>query len=115
MVTVGVWPSANRHDGSETQADAARVATLMLMAVLALRAAVLRGGQCISVDGAALVVGDGVLPEAGDKVPADPRILQAHGLAAQEAMLTGESVPGYKTADAVPAEAALLSGGGHLG
>ncbi|TGD42431.1 hypothetical protein EEB11_14235 [Pseudotabrizicola sediminis] len=36
VVTVGVWRSANRHDGSQTQADAARVATLILMTVLSL-------------------------------------------------------------------------------
>jgi hypothetical protein len=34
MVTVGVWRSAKRHDGPVLQADAARIATLILMTVL---------------------------------------------------------------------------------
>lgn len=36
VVTVGVWRSAARHDGPASQADAARIATLVLMAVLSL-------------------------------------------------------------------------------
>jgi magnesium-transporting ATPase (P-type) len=64
-------------------------------------AAVLRGGQRHSVAGDTLVPGDIVLLEAGDKVPADLRVIQARGLQAQEAILTGESVPSEKLADAV--------------
>lgn len=88
----------------EGKAEAAMAA---IRGMLAPRAAVLRDGQRVSIDGAALVLGDVVLLEAGDKVPADLRILQAHGLAAQEAMLTGESVPVDKTTDPVPVDAAL--------
>jgi magnesium-transporting ATPase (P-type) len=62
-------------------------------AMLAPRAAVLRDGRRVTVDGADLVPGDIVLLEAGDKVPADLRVIEARGLAAQEAILTGESVP----------------------
>lgn len=36
LVTVGVWRSAMRHDGPAMQADAARIATLILMTVLSL-------------------------------------------------------------------------------
>ena len=61
--------------------------------ILALRAAVLRNGERHSVAGESLVPGDVVLLEAGDKVPADLRLLQTHGLQIQEAILTGESVP----------------------
>ena len=61
--------------------------------MLAPRAAVLRDGERVSVEGSSLVPGDVVLLEAGDKVPADLRLLEARGLAAQEAILTGESVP----------------------
>jgi magnesium-transporting ATPase (P-type) len=54
--------------------------------MLAPRAAVLRDGQRVTVDGANLVPGDVVLLESGDKVPADLQVLEAHGLAAQEAI-----------------------------
>jgi len=61
--------------------------------MLAPRASVLRDGQRQTVDGASLVAGDIVLLEAGDKVPADLRLLQALNLQLQEAILTGESMP----------------------
>jgi len=61
--------------------------------MLAPSASVLRDGRRRSVDGEKLVPGDIVLLEAGDKVPADLRLLTAHGMTIQEAILTGESVP----------------------
>ncbi|MFQ6160863.1 MULTISPECIES: hypothetical protein [Sinorhizobium] len=51
--------------------------------------------------------GDVLLLEAGDKVPADWRVVDARGLAAQEAILTGASVPVEKDTDPVAADAAL--------
>ncbi len=75
--------------------------------MLAPRAAVRRDGQRTTVDGAELVPGDIVLLEAGDKVPADLRILEARGLGAQEAILTGESVPVEKSEQPVAADAPL--------
>lgn len=75
--------------------------------MLSPHASVLRGGHRISVDGENIVPGDIVLLEAGDKVPADLRLIQASNLQAQEAILTGESVPVAKHVDAV-AEAAPL-------
>lgn len=75
--------------------------------MLAPRANVLRDGQRCSVAGEALVPGDIVLLEAGDKVPADLRLLQAPGLQIQEAVLTGESVPVDKHTRPVEGSAAL--------
>ena len=75
--------------------------------MLAPRAAVLRDGRRMTVVGEALVPGDVVLLEPGDKVPADLRLLEARGLALQEAMLTGESVPVDKGTEAVAADAPL--------
>ena len=88
----------------EGKAEAAMAA---IRQMLAPRATVLRDGRRVSVDGADLVPGDIVLLEAGDKVPADLRVIEARGLAAQEAILTGESVPVEKTVEPVPAGAAL--------
>ncbi|WP_026379087.1 HAD-IC family P-type ATPase [Afifella pfennigii] len=75
--------------------------------MLAPRSAVLRDGSRQSVDAAELVPGDVVLLEAGDRVPADLRLIEARGLKAEEAILTGESVPVDKATGAV-AEAAAL-------
>lgn len=61
--------------------------------MLAPHANVIRDGERVSIEGDQLVPGDIVLLEAGDKVPADLRMLTAHGLSVQEAILTGESVP----------------------
>ena len=75
--------------------------------MLAPQASVLRGGERRTVPGEALVPGDVVLLEAGDKVPADLRLLSAHGLSVQEAILTGESVPVEKHTEPVAAGAPL--------
>ncbi|MBX9944167.1 MAG: HAD-IC family P-type ATPase [Reyranella sp.] len=88
----------------EGKAEAAMAA---IRRMLAPRAAVLREGQRVSVDAADIVPGDIVLLEAGDKVPADLRITEARGLAAQEAILTGESVPVEKAVESVAVVAAL--------
>ncbi|MFN8704814.1 MAG: cation-transporting P-type ATPase [Rhodospirillales bacterium] len=88
----------------EGKAEAAMAA---IRGMLAPKASVLRDGLRVSVDGADLVPGDIVLLEAGDKVPADLRVIEARGLAAQEAILTGESVPVEKSQAPVAADAAL--------
>jgi len=88
----------------EGKAEAAMAA---IRDMLAPHAAVLRDGRRVSIDGEDLVPGDIVLLEAGDKVPADLRIVEARGLAAQEAVLTGESVPVEKTGDVARPDAAL--------
>ena len=88
----------------EGKAEAAMAA---IRVMLAPKAAVLRDGRRVSVDGADVVPGDIVLLEAGDKVPADLRVIEARGLAAQEAILTGESVPVGKGTAPVAADAAL--------
>lgn len=53
---------------------------------------VLRDGEVVSVKSEDLVVGDVVLLEAGDAVPADCRIFESASLKIEEAALTGESV-----------------------
>ncbi|HDP88446.1 MAG TPA: HAD family hydrolase [Thioalkalivibrio sp.] len=54
-------------------------------------ARVRRDGHVQEVDAVSLVPGDVVLLEAGEQVPADGRLVAAHGLEVQEAALTGES------------------------
>ena len=64
---------------------------------------VIRGGKHIVVKSEDLVVGDIVLLEAGDAVPADGRILESASLKIEEAALTGESVPSDKVDHALTA------------
>ena len=54
---------------------------------------VLRDGKMIFVPSEDLVVGDVIILEAGDAVPADARMLECASLKIEEAALTGESVP----------------------
>lgn len=75
--------------------------------MLALKASVLRDGERKEVEGEQLVPGDIVLLEAGDKVPADLRILRLSSLQIQEAVLTGESLPVDKKTSAVKPDASL--------
>lgn len=57
------------------------------------QAHVLREGDAFEVKAEAVVPGDIVLLESGGKVPADLRLLSAHGLEIDESLLTGESLP----------------------
>lgn len=75
--------------------------------MLAPRASVIRDGERMTIDGDQLVPGDIVLLEAGDKVPADLRLISAHGLSVQEAILTGESIPVEKQSRPVAADSPL--------
>ncbi|MDD4316168.1 MAG: HAD-IC family P-type ATPase, partial [Clostridia bacterium] len=59
-------------------------------------AKVLRDGEVQKIKSGDIVVGDIVLLEAGDSVPADMRLLSSASLKIEEAALTGESVPSEK-------------------
>ncbi len=71
------------------------------------KASVLREGRRLTLPAERVVPGDVVLLEAGDRVPADLRLLRAKNLKIDEAILTGESVPVDKSTDPVPREAPL--------
>ena len=66
---------------------------------------VIRGGRQISIPSEDLVVGDIIVLEAGDAVPADARILECASMKIEEAALTGESVPVTKQAEILNAGA----------
>jgi len=70
-------------------------------------ATVLRGGKRRQIQASGLVPGDIVLLQAGDKVPADLRLLHVRGLQLDESALTGESVPVSKDAAAITSDAGL--------
>ena len=54
---------------------------------------VLRGGQELEAPSKDLVPGDVLVLEAGDKIPADGRLVEIHSVHCDEAPLTGESIP----------------------
>lgn len=68
---------------------------------------VLRSGEVQDVTAEAVVPGDILMLEAGDLLAADGRILEAHQLLANEAPLTGESLPVSKSVPAVASSALL--------
>ncbi len=70
-------------------------------------AQVVRGGALQHLPATELVPGDVILVRAGDILPADARVIDAHRLSADEAPLTGESEPQHKQPDPVPPDAAL--------
>lgn len=66
-----------------------------------------RSGKIESIKTEELVVGDIVLIEAGDFVPADLRIIECNSIRVEEASLTGESLPVSKFIEPIREETAL--------
>ena len=85
------------------QESKAEQAIAALKELSAAHSRVLRGGKLVTVPSEELVVGDVLVLEAGDAVPADARVLESASLRAEEAALTGESVPVTKSPDALTA------------
>ena len=77
----------------------AEKASQALQKLLRIRAAVSRSHRVLDVDAETLVPGDIVYLESGNRVPADIRLIAAHGLEVDESLLTGESMPVTKHAD----------------
>ena len=72
--------------------------TAALRRAIRTSARVIRDGTVQGIDSTDLVPGDVVLLEAGDRVPADLRLIRSAELQANEASLTGESLPVDKSA-----------------
>ncbi|MBE0526058.1 MAG: HAD-IC family P-type ATPase [Candidatus Thorarchaeota archaeon] len=72
-------------------------------------ARVIRDGKEASISPLDIVPGDIIKLEQGDKIPADGRIISSSNLMANEASLTGESVPAMKSEDSHVAEDAVLT------
>ena len=82
----------------ESKAEAAIEA---LQEMSAAKSKVIRGGKMQIVHSEDLVVGDVIVLEAGDAVPADARIIECASMKIEEAALTGESVPVNKAIKAL--------------
>lgn len=94
--SIGYW--------QEAKAEGALAA---LARSVATAVTVRRAGQRQKMDASQLVPGDVVLLAAGDRVPADLRLLQARELHADESMLTGESLPVAKLSTPLATETLL--------
>lgn len=85
----------------------ASAAVEKLLALVQIKAKLLRGGEAVEVKLEEIVPGDVVLLKAGDVVPGDCLILESNAFFVDEATLTGETFPLEKEAGVVPEEAAL--------
>ena len=100
-IVIGVVVLLNATLGffQEHRAEAALSALKKMLAPIA---RVRRDGHPAEIPAAALVPGDILLLEAGDRIPADARVLRAHAAEVAEAALTGESQAVAKTPAAIP-------------
>ena len=87
------------------QEGRAQAAAAALARLTAATARCRRGGAATRLPAEQLVAGDIVLLQAGDVVPADVRLLEAHELQCDESSLSGESLPSAKVTDPCPAQA----------
>ena len=83
------------------QESKAEQAIEALQQIAAATSKVIRDGKQITIHSEDLVVGDIIVLEAGDAVPADARIIECASMKIEEAALTGESVPVDKKVDAL--------------
>lgn len=83
------------------QESKAEKAIEALQEIAAATSKVIRDGKLITVKSEDIVVGDVVVLEAGDSVPADCRIIECASMKIEESALTGESVPVTKTAEII--------------
>jgi Ca2+-transporting ATPase len=72
---------------------------------------VMRDGRVVHVPSAELVPDDVVRIEAGDRIPADGTLIEAHGIMVDESVLTGESMPVGKTIGEEALSGTLLARG----
>ena len=87
------------------QESKAEKAIEALQEIAAATSKVIRDGRQITVKSEDLVIGDIIVLEAGDAVPADARIIECASMKIEEAALTGESVPVTKQEEALTAGA----------
>ncbi len=80
----------------------ANAAAEKLRQSVSVRAMVIRDGKQLDIPVSQVVPGDLVLLAAGDLIPADGRVLEAHDFFVKQALLTGESYPVEKRPAALP-------------
>ncbi|MCL5795848.1 MAG: HAD-IC family P-type ATPase [Patescibacteria group bacterium] len=78
-----------------------------LKKIIALRTKVIRDNEEVELSAIDLVPGDIIVIEEGTRIPADSRLIEAKDLKIDESILTGESVPNYKTISPLPSSTPL--------
>lgn len=68
------------------------------------KAMVMRDGNDVLLNSENVTIGDIILIKAGNRIPADARLIEATDLLIDESMLTGESVPSHKKTEPAPLE-----------
>ncbi len=89
------------------QERSAADAVAKLLAVVQIKASVIRDGKEVEIPLGDVVPGDIVVLNAGDIIPGDSRILESKDLFVNEAALTGETYPADKMADTLPQDTPL--------
>ncbi|MDO8516312.1 MAG: HAD-IC family P-type ATPase, partial [bacterium] len=84
-VVIGFWQEFRSNNTFEK-----------LQAIVKVSSRVRRDGKVFDIDSSELVPGDIIILKAGMKVPADARLISAQEVLANEALLTGESLPTKK-------------------
>jgi Ca2+-transporting ATPase len=107
-VAIGAVLAINTLIGFVVELRARRAMDALLRYEVA-TAKVVRGGEVEQIPADRLVPGDVIGLEEGDRVPADARLIEAFELRANEAPLTGESLPVHKSPPAVLEPDALLA------
>jgi len=94
--TLGFW-----------QEYGANNAVAELLALVQIKATLIRSGQVVDVNQESVVPGDVVVLEAGDAIPGDCLILESNSLFVDEATLTGETFPVEKESGQLPEDTEL--------
>ena len=89
------------------QEDKAEKALENIKHMLSLKASIIRDGKREEISAEDLVIGDLVLLKAGDKIPADLRLIETSNFQVEEASLTGESEAVSKKIEPVAPETVL--------
>ncbi|MGB2579588.1 magnesium-transporting ATPase (P-type) [Elusimicrobium simillimum] len=89
------------------QENKAEKAIESIKSMLSPKAQVIRDGARLEIDAAELTIGDIVILSAGDKIPADLRLLRSENLKIEESALTGESLAANKKPDVLPKDTML--------
>ena len=74
------------------------------------KAMVIRNGETVKIPGREIVIGDIVLINEGDRIPADGILIHGTNLSVDESMLTGESIPVSKDTLAYEGSSQVFSG-----
>ncbi len=78
-----------------------------LLSMIKVMSKVIRDGKEKVIDSSKLVIGDLILLESGDKIPADARLIECHNFQVDESALTGESLNITKNSDKIEGEVIL--------